>query len=330
MPEDPTMADERPVRIGVLVNAGRCKDATTGFMRAVEKIVGLSRIACTTSAAQVPEAVRRLVLDEKITVLAVRGGDGTIHHAVNALTAFTPAEGAPVILPLSGGTMNILARGARIKGEGVPILSRFARMYDSHRLRDVPTVDRGLLRVESTTLGARHGFVLGSALTARCLEICDERFGGTPLAFVRLIGAAVSGSLLKTRFWKENGHLATDLRSAAVVDGEAVSCVATVATTVDITLARGLIRGMAASQALARGFTVRTLLDIDPSNLWRTVPDLVFGRPGPGIRDFAAVAELRLAGDFSLDGEIFRVPDRAAETRVTPADKDVRFVFAFP
>jgi diacylglycerol kinase family enzyme len=45
-----------------------------------------------------------------VRVVAALGGDGTLHHLVNALFDRPGSDDAPAVLPLAGGTMNGLAR----------------------------------------------------------------------------------------------------------------------------------------------------------------------------------------------------------------------------
>ena len=83
----------------------------------------------TPSVDAVPGAVRELLLERACNVLAINGGDGTIHTVIEATIAVLDAEDPPlprpVFLLLNGGGMNMLARTFDTRGHPVKTLRRF-------------------------------------------------------------------------------------------------------------------------------------------------------------------------------------------------------------
>lgn len=123
--------------------------------------------------------------------VAVNGGDGTLHMVLTALEAAGGGAPLPPILPLCGGTMNTVARGAGIVGRPVPLLKRL--VADLDRGEPLDLADRQAMRID----GGQLGFLFGIGLIARYLERYYE--GGTPTplkaakVFAHLVGSALIG-----------------------------------------------------------------------------------------------------------------------------------------
>jgi len=62
--------------------------------------------------------------EEGITVLAIHGGDGTLHHALSAFIPAYAGADLPPVAHLRGGTMNTIARCLGIRGLSEDILRK--------------------------------------------------------------------------------------------------------------------------------------------------------------------------------------------------------------
>src|SRR3954447_13253606 len=83
--------------------------------------------------------------DERIEVLGISGGDGTLHHTLTAMIKTYGEKELPTIAVLRGGTMNTVANSLGIKGETGKLLFE---LVDKHRRGvEVPVVTRPLLQV---------------------------------------------------------------------------------------------------------------------------------------------------------------------------------------
>jgi diacylglycerol kinase (ATP) len=106
-------------------------------------------------------------------VIAVHGGDGTLHKVVTALGATWGDRPLPPIAVLTGGTMNVVATSLRIATKPVPLLRALAEMVRARRLPDLIT--RRCMRISVGTGGdlggdGDHlGFVFGNGLSANFL-----------------------------------------------------------------------------------------------------------------------------------------------------------------
>jgi diacylglycerol kinase family enzyme len=111
---------------------------------------------------QLAEEARRVVA-ESPSVIAIHGGDGTLHRTLSALVAAYGARALPPIAILPGGTMNVVASslGIRVKPENL-----LAELAAGERAGTAPsTIHRHCLRVEND-----YGFVFGNGLLTNFLE----------------------------------------------------------------------------------------------------------------------------------------------------------------
>jgi diacylglycerol kinase family enzyme len=92
--------------------------------------------------------------DEGVRLLLISGGDGTICSVVSSYLSLFGNEELPVILPLMGGTINMIGSDAGLRE------SQFAicRKLNDKLTRGAPVgiIERGLIRVEDSTLDEPH------------------------------------------------------------------------------------------------------------------------------------------------------------------------------
>lgn len=316
MRSTPPVWGSQAIRLGVLVNPfSRHNQATRWYQDPVFQRQGIA-IRATASLEEVPDALDELLQKHAITVLGICGGDGTIHHAINALLARWPwdtqsdgpARPCPPLLLLRGGTLNLLARTFRIEGEPKTLLLRLASIWKGLSFEALPLRSLRLLRLDTPTLGHRYGYIFGSALTAWALRLYEDDLGGGYLGLARFLREAILGYLLKTPLWQASRHQFEAPPLDVWIDQEYRACRAIVASTVDISLLAGLIQGLIVEAETPKTMQIR-LLDPSPvSVLIRQIPRLVFGLRGQGIVDRPEVHSLRLSGSFSFDGEIYNLP----------------------
>ena len=96
------------------------------------------------------------------TVLAVHGGDGTLHKTVTALDRAFGASPIPPIAVLCGGTMNVVATSLAIRERPAVFLRAIVDAVREGRSLD--TIRRRCLRI-----GDELGFLFGSGLPANFL-----------------------------------------------------------------------------------------------------------------------------------------------------------------
>lgn len=308
-----------PVRVGLILNPHSRINKGHVWEQEAKVLLGKDRVCCTRGVDEIPDALAQLLDREAVTLLAISGGDGTVHHVLNALLTIWRRQQQetketltlPPILLLCGGTLNLVAHSLSIHGTPFALLKQF--LETSHRMRvgELLLHQQRILRLDSERWGVRFGFVFGSSLTARCLELYDDKWGGGYVGLGRFLFEAIRGFACKTSLWKEVEPYLLPPHSTLTVDENQFSYIAAVASTIDIKILRGLIKGLIVEKPVPGTMRLRLVEDVKVSEVIRRLPELVLGREAQGIVDLEAVKSIELSGDFSLDGETYMGTTRA-------------------
>ncbi len=105
-----------------------------------------------------------------IDILAIDGGDGTIHHTLSAFIPIYNGEDLPPIALLRGGTMNTIANSLGIKGLSDVILQR---IISTVRVQ----APFGLVRANTLKVNDRYGFIFGLGFPVSLLNAYYRRKG---------------------------------------------------------------------------------------------------------------------------------------------------------
>ncbi len=147
---------------------------------------------------------------QDVDVLAVNGGDGTLHRVLTAAVAAF-GEDLPEIAILPGGTMNIAAHSTGWLGKPIEGLQTVLAHLDSPERRTLVRRRTWTLRVDDRWIG----FLWGNGLIARFLEVYEEVDDPTAARAAAILArgaasAVVNGPFVKrlTRRWE--GELEID------------------------------------------------------------------------------------------------------------------------
>ncbi|HOU53857.1 MAG TPA: diacylglycerol kinase family protein [Myxococcota bacterium] len=308
-----------PVRLGVLTNPAAQHNHRFPFTHGVLERELASELdgVMTVTRDQVDEAVGTL-LGRGINVLAINGGDGTIHGVINALVRQIGAEVSrglrpfPRLLFLNGGTYNMASRAMGTKGSPVRTVRRFLARHPRSLLAQVPTRPLRLLEIrEEGRPEPLLGMVFGSEVVRNALALCEELGSGYG-GLLRLLGEGSLGALLGNGFFQAHQWRLRPSNPAdpVVLDGEEVAGVtAVVASTIDLKLVRGAIWSLAVPPG-TEGFAARLIRSRNARELVRLLPHLLWQWPHPLIRDVSEGRRISLRGDYTLDGELYRCQGR--------------------
>lgn len=148
----------------------------------------------TQSVAEIDGAVER-ILAREADVLAVNGGDGTLHYVVTKLVPVYAKAGRelPLIALLRGGTMNTISKGMKtLPGDPLGILETIAAKYRAGGTFSV--AERHALDLND---GEQLGFLFGIGLPASFLQAYYEGETRGPLKGAYVLGRLV----LSTPVW---------------------------------------------------------------------------------------------------------------------------------
>lgn len=305
------MRDAAAVRVGLLLN-GQAAEGRAATLRGLAALLPEpADFAATRSLAELPDALGRLLVERGVNVLAVVGGDGTVHHAVNALLALerqSAAANGPIALPrlllLGGGTLNIVARTLGVHGRPRRRLRHFLRYFQNARLSRVP--GRGLpsLVVRCADQPPRHGFVFGSEVLFHAISLYVA-FGAGYGGLARFLFELSRGITVGSALWRREGWRLGPFGLPLTIDGATFEpYTAVVASTVDLTLAVGGVRAIRRPLG-APGFFAKAIVECDPRRVMAMIPALMRERGHPGVVDRPFADAMELFGPYTLDGELF-------------------------
>ena len=300
------------MRLGVLTNPAARHNYRFPFThrRLRHKLESAANAVATADKTQIADAIRHLLGEREVNVLAINGGDGTIHLAINQIVAQFGREvdagraRFPTLLLLNGGTYNMASRAMRTKDDPVSTLARFLERYRESRLADVHTRKLGLLEIRRAGEAPMLGMVFGSEVIANALDLCD-RLGSGYFGLARLLMKGAVGYVVKSDFFQSNAWRLkpTDSRTR-VDDRECRDVTGAVASTIDLKLARGMVWALTTS-AEARSFHVKLVRAKTPGEVVRLLPYLLWEFQHPMAPSFPDARHLLTSGRFTVDGELY-------------------------
>ena len=126
--------------------------------------------------------------NSKVDVIAINGGDGTVHVALTSMMKIYKGVELPKIAILKGGTMNQTATNLKLKGNTIDIFKRVVRAWkESGKLR---TKQISLLKVNE-----RYGFIFGSGAVCTFMDLYHRSSNPSPLVAAKSV-LAMAGSML--------------------------------------------------------------------------------------------------------------------------------------
>lgn len=309
------------VRVGLLLNPRARRLARRGRRDRLQRLLPeQGAVVETRDLGSVRRAIAMLLCQRRANVLAVAGGDGTLHHAVNALLELSREAAAhtgqevpmPRILILNGGTLNIVGRTVAVHGPPEYTLRRFLRYFQGAPLSRVPARRLPLLAVRWGDAAPRHGFVFGSETLYHAIELY-MRFGAGYAGLSRFLAELARGVTLGSDLWeRERWKLAPHPHTLQVDGHRYAPYTAVAASTVDLTLAVAAVRAIR-RPLLAPGFHAKVVLESEPARLVRLIPAIMTEGRGEGLVDHPNATRLSLFGPYTLDGECFHEPALAPD-----------------
>jgi diacylglycerol kinase (ATP) len=130
---------------------------------------------------------------EKIDILAINGGDGTISRTLSAFVREYEGTKLPKVVLLKGGTINVLASNLNVKGSPEQILFRLVESHSSDSEMAITTLST--LRVGQTV-----GFLFGTGIVPRFLSLYYKNKSGKLGAFLWAIRVWMSFCLTRNLY----------------------------------------------------------------------------------------------------------------------------------
>lgn len=125
---------------------------------------------------------------KKVDVIAINGGDGTVHVALTSMMKIYQGAELPKIAILKGGTMNQTATNLKLKGNTVSIFKRVVKAW-----KDKPELT--CKQVSLLKVNGRYGFIFGSGAVCTFMDLYHRSSDPSPLIAARSV-LAMAGSML--------------------------------------------------------------------------------------------------------------------------------------
>lgn len=170
---------------------------------------GAGRVLAPKSLEELDEVARAL-RGARPDVVAVHGGDGTLHLTVTALGRAYGGDDIPPIAILCGGTMNVVATSLGIRERPALFLSQLVKAV--HTGEPLSTIRRRCLRI-----GDRLGFLFGNGLMSNFLTeyYGTGSYGPGRAAWLltrTVLSALVGGPFVRRLFRRFEGTVRVDGR----------------------------------------------------------------------------------------------------------------------
>jgi diacylglycerol kinase (ATP) len=149
---------------------------------------------------------------ERIEILGISGGDGTLHHTLTAVIRTYENQPLPLIAILRGGTMNTVANSFGIKGSTPKLLFE---LVDKHRRGLTHELD--IFEHEILQVGDRYGFIFGNGVIYNFLHEYYATQHPSPATAAQLVARGALSTIV-------SGPLAHRLyrrfQARVIVDGD--------------------------------------------------------------------------------------------------------------
>lgn len=149
---------------------------------------------------------------ERIDVLGISGGDGTLHHTLTAIIKTYGDQPLPRVAILRGGTMNTIANSLGIRGETRSLLLELVDKQRRSVLSEIPAFDKAILQV-----GDRYGFIFGNGIIYNFLHEYYSTGHPSPSTAAQLIARAAASTMVRGPLSR---RIYRRFRARVTVDGE--------------------------------------------------------------------------------------------------------------
>ncbi|MFT5699933.1 MAG: diacylglycerol kinase (ATP) [Desulforhopalus sp.] len=309
--------DDKP-RVGVLVNPLSGKNCRG--LASIFQIIG-QHPKVLQRKVQTPQDVYEALMDfarQKVNLLVISGGDGTVQAALTVLFHHHPFADQPQLMVLEGGTTNMIAGDVGVLGNQDKALARLFHWMEAGSGR-VIRIERPILRLQVPGYDVKYGMFFGAAIISQGTQYYhrtkhNKGLRGLPgicMTIVRFLW----GIIRQQRQFTAATHIKVRLNKQLLQTGDFMLLFVS-------TLDR-LFFGLRPFWGIERGPLRFTAVSSRAGYLLRVLPFLARGRrAGKGTRENGYYShnvdevELYIADSVVLDGEMYTPESGQQPTRL--------------
>ncbi|BCZ20450.1 acylglycerol kinase family protein [Mycobacterium senriense] len=219
--------------LGIIVNpkARKNRAASADRIAGLRRIVGSrGEVHQTNSIEELRDAIRQLA--PRVTHLVGDGGDGALHWLINEIErCVSDPQRWPAFVPTNGGSVNAVARKARVRGRPEGIIRALTAAAEADRPPPDVSLDTLVLDGETADGAAFHRLCFGLAAGGVGNRFYDRYYDSPDhgrLAVARVIGRSfgdyITSKVAPGRVKTPNfaSILFTPTRARVVIDGDEV------------------------------------------------------------------------------------------------------------
>ena len=318
------------MQIGVLTNlrAGQSGKSVSRVLSLLNAYPDVMHVE-TDHAGALPEALGEFARN-RIDLLVVNGGDGTLQHALTEILGGDDFDQIPMIAPLRGGRTNMTALDLGAQRDPVKGLASVLEAARTRRLADL-MVRRPVLKVAyQRGFSVQYGMFFGAGMIHRAIALTHRLFPKGRNHGVFGPGLVTASLIGKTVLRPRSGVLAPD-KVQMLLDGESVPQ-GEFRLVIASSLNRLFLR-MNPFWGQGPGPVRFTAAASGAQHFVKSAVGILRGRPKPLVTPETGYtsknvecAEMRFDCGFTVDGEIFA--PRSDETVTLTGDRRVTFVRA--
>ncbi|MCZ6829458.1 MAG: diacylglycerol kinase family protein [Gammaproteobacteria bacterium] len=316
------MNGSEPARIGLISNrnSGHNRDQFEQIKQLVAGCKNVNHLE-TASSGDIPAALRQLV-EQKIEVLAINGGDGTVSAILGHALEHTSFGKLPPVVVLPGGTANMNAGDIGARGKLLPAVRRFCHWAGSGGNLGGEQVQRSLMRVQiGAETSVHYGMFLGMGAVIQGTEYAHQEIHSRGLRddFSVALGVARTVWGLIRDDPRFSQTVAVNLRLNDATDSHDYNALIIVVSSL-----QRLFLGMRPFWGTGPGPLRLTLIMEHPHRFLRTFIAIARGKPNRHattdngyISHNADRINISMQGSLNLDGEILTSEPAAGPITIT-------------
>jgi hypothetical protein len=193
------------VGISVLTNADAGKNRSGRYRQyGLSEIVGPDEVVVVTESIHEIGGAMEEMLSQGEQVICLNGGDGTVQRVMTHLLQNSKGEDIPILFPLRGGTMNLLADNLEIKGTTPELLQRAVNVVrNEERIPFVRVPTLKVVREMNGKQDVEYGFFFGHGALYRFHRLYYKETQGGPAAAAGLFLKCLFGATFKKTHYKD-------------------------------------------------------------------------------------------------------------------------------
>ncbi|MFQ5659634.1 MAG: diacylglycerol/lipid kinase family protein [Gammaproteobacteria bacterium] len=314
------------LRVGLLCNptSGRNRKRLDAVRRAAAGFPESMYLEASTSSAM------NMALDSfannRIDLVAIIGGDGTVHAVLNHLFKARPFPSFPLLTIIPAGTTNMTASDLDMRGNperALVLLRQRLQFPVSSGL-----LQRPVLRLEHKGAAACYGMFFGAGMIADGVRLFTPDVQKLAITSELASGIIILRHLLK-RFLGNSRDSLTPVQASVRENGNTAQQ-GLYSVVIASALERLLLGARPYWGSEASPIHV-TLIRHPPRRFWRSLPALLSGR-GAGLNEACGYhsrnlqsLELVMNSEFIIDGEVYQAQSQQGPLQIT-AEGPVTFV----